>query len=114
MRVDLLSDSDAYLSEDQPLIERFRRAVRSMTHGLEGRSKDGLAFDMNVSAIVWANPLRIDFRASDGRSPVDLFVGPMLPLTDAVFEGERLTPRVLQKLGAAIAHAHEHMLTYEG
>jgi hypothetical protein len=99
MKVEVLSwVRDKFSEDDKRLIGKVCVALAN----IEYEFTDILSFGRMtqiVSAVVYANPLRLDFKGwVPGTNAEGFFFNPQAELTEALFEGSTFTPEFLARL----------------
>jgi hypothetical protein len=97
-----------FSDEEKALIERVRKAVA----GIHCKFKDPqrpYSPPLRAQAVIWPHPLRLDFQASGGGGMGQSFLGPHIPLTAEVFEGETLNATLLQEFEAGCKDFEEYL-----
>lgn len=96
-----------FSEEDRRLIEKARVAVSILNREFR-TTTNGVDWKLRAEAVIWSEPLRLDFRATDGK-PCEAFLGPQLPLTDDLFRDSRLKPEVIEEFTEACTYFDDHL-----
>jgi len=94
-------------ADEQRLVEKVRAAVSGTNYSLSHPlAKTGKIW---VEAVIWKDPLRLDFQATDGDPVVAFLLNDQFDLTDDLFDGDKLKPEVLEELEASYEYFVRHM-----
>lgn len=80
---------------DKGLVEKARKAVADINKVFTHKEL-GPNYRQVAEAIVWSSPLRIDFCAQAPGVATRAFLGPQVPLTEELFEGDKFTSKFLE------------------
>ncbi len=97
-------------NEDKVLVERTRKAVS----GINLRFRDNCPgigmWEQFVVAVVYFNPLRLDFKAcTPGENAEAFFFNPQAKVTPALFEGDELAREIRERLESDLAGYRERI-----